>query len=124
MNHFNRQNWGESLRNLEEHPTPLPKCKRCGSQVPPCFLGNWHYESDKFRLGEERRTRRATLKHCFEASQVLIRVNEDPLELAVAFPYLGCTVSYNNSNWASLYKNLQKSWRKWGMVGNLVTKTG
>ena len=32
--HFISQNWGGSIRILEEHPNPLPKCEFCGIQVP------------------------------------------------------------------------------------------
>ena len=108
-NHFNHQNWGDSLQILEDHPTPSPKCKRCGSQVTPWHLGNRHYESYKLWLGEECRIIRTTLQHCFEASWVPISVNTDPLVLVAAFPYLGRTVAYNNSDWASLYQNICKA---------------
>ena len=53
-----------------------------------------------------------------------IGVNSEPLEPATAFPYLGRTVAYNNSNWAALYHNLWKARRRWGVVGKVVTKTG
>ena len=60
-NHFDLQHWGESLWVLYENPIPLPKYKRCGSQVPPWRLDNWHYESNKFQLEEEKRIRWETL---------------------------------------------------------------
>ena len=43
---------------------------------------------------------------------------------AAEFPYLGHTVTYNNSNWAALYQNLWKAQRWWEMVGKVVMKTG
>ena len=46
-NNFNRHNWRDRLRILEEHPTLFPKCERCGSQVPPWCLGNWNYDSNR-----------------------------------------------------------------------------
>ena len=33
---------GGRIRILEEHPNPLPKCKRCGSQVPEARLNIHH----------------------------------------------------------------------------------
>ena len=33
-------------------------------------------------------------------------------------------VTYNNSDWAALYINLWKSWRRWGVVANVLGKTG
>ena len=53
-----------------------------------------------------------------------ISVKSEPLKPAAAFPYLGSTVTYNNSDWAELHKNLRKAWRRWGVVGKVVTKTG
>ena len=38
--------------------------------------------------------------------------------------YLGRKVAYNNSNWAALYQNLHKAWRRWVMVGKVVIKMG
>ena len=55
---------------------------------------------------------------------MLISVNAEPMNLASEFPYLGCTVAYNNSNWVALYQNLSKAWRRWGMMGKVVTNTG
>ena len=109
QNYFVRQYLGDSLRILEDHPTPFPRCERCGRQVPLWRLRNRHYESDKFQIGEKYRIRGATLKHCSEARQVEIRLNTDHLEPVAAFPYLVCTVSYNNINWAALYQNLCKA---------------
>ena len=37
---------------------------------------------------------------------------------------MGRTVAFNNSNWASLYKNLSKAQRWLGVVVKLLTKTG
>ena len=53
-----------------------------------------------------------------------IRVNLDPLEATTAFPYLVRTVTSNNSNQATLYKNLSKDQRRWGMVEKLLGKMG
>ena len=41
-----------------------------------------------------------------------------------AFPYLGRTVAYNNSNWEALYQNLRKDQRRWGMLAKVLTKSG
>ena len=100
------------------------KCETCGSQVPPWHLRNWHYGSGKFRLGEEKRSRQVILQHCFEASQVLISVKLEPIDLVTYFSYLGCTFTYNNSNWVALYQSLWKAQQRWVMVGKVVLKTG
>ena len=41
-----------------------------------------------------------------------------------AFPYLGRMIAYNNSDWAEVYLNLRKSWRRWGMVARVIKRTG
>ena len=48
-------------------------------------------------------------------------MNAEPLDLAVACPDLGRTVTYNNSNWAALYHIIWKKRRWWGVVGKVVT---
>ena len=52
-----------------------------------------------------------------------IRFNLGPLETMAAFPYLGCTVVFNNSDCGSFYENLSKAKRWWGVVAKLLTKT-
>ena len=53
-----------------------------------------------------------------------IRVNLNPLEATITFPYHRRTVAYNNSDWAALYSNLRNSQRRWGMVEKVLGKTG
>ena len=53
-----------------------------------------------------------------------ISVNADPLEPATAFPYLGFTVAFNNSNWAAVYQNIRKARNWWDMVEKLLKSTG
>ena len=64
------------------------------------------------------------MQNCFEASQVSISVNAEPLEPTTEFPYLDHTVYYNNIDWAALYQNLRKARRWWRMVANVVKKMG
>ena len=51
-------------------------------------------------------------------------MNADTLENDVAFPYLGRTVAFNNSNWAYMYQNLWKAWDWWGVVVKVLTRAG
>ena len=115
---------GGSLRILEKHPSPFPKCERCGSQVFIWCLNICHYNLDKCRLGEERWIWQETLQQCFEASRVAISVNSDTRGTAASLPYLGRTVAYNNSDWEALYQNIKKARRQWLMVAKVLTKAG
>ena len=83
-----------------------------------------HYESEKCRLGDEQRRRWENLHNVFEASQVNISVNAEPLEPTADLPYLGRTVAFKNSDWAALYHNLRKSRRRWEVAAKVLTRTG
>ena len=48
----------------------------------------------------------------------------EDLPTSEALPYIGWTITYNNSNWTEVYHNLQKSRRLWGMVTRVLEKTG
>ena len=64
------------------------------------------------------------MQQYFEANQVSIKFNLNPLESDAAFNHLGCTIAYNNSNLVALYQNLGKTMRRWGMVLKVLEKTG
>ena len=51
-----------------------------------------------------------------------IRVNLEPLETMSAFPYLGRTIAFNNSDCVSLYINLKKEKWWWRMMENFLVK--
>ena len=83
-----------------------------------------HYTLEQCSLGRDCLNKKEILQWCFEVSQVSIKLNLNPLESAAAFTYLGRTIAYNNSKWASLYHNMGKARRRWGMVLKLLQKTG
>ena len=87
-------------------------------------LNTRHYVSEKYKQGEERRIRRETLQRCFKAIRVSFQINEETLPLLEAFPYLGRTITYSNSDWSAVYLNLRKSWRRWGVVARVLESTG
>ena len=76
------------------------------------------------RLGQEHRRRKETLQRCLKPNRVAIRVNLDPLEATTAFPYLGFTFTFNNSNWEALYSNFCKAQSQWGVVEIFLGKRG
>ena len=122
--HFNRQNWGDQIMILEDHPNSLPRCERCRIQVPAGRLSNIQSTSEKCKQGEERRLRRENLQRCFEASRVLLYINANTLPPSEASPYLGLTITFNNSNWAAVYLNLRKDRMRWGMIARVLERTG
>ena len=96
---FSIQHWGDSISILEETPNPLPKWERCERQVPAGRLNTCYYTSEKCNQGEERRIRRETLQHCFEAGRVSFQINAEALTPSEDLPYLGRTIAYNSSDW-------------------------
>ena len=53
-----------------------------------------------------------------------IKVNLAPLESTAAFPYLGHTIVYNNSDCKALYHNLGNSSSRWYILLRVMDKTG
>ena len=41
-----------------------------------------------------------------------------------AFPFLVQMMTYNNSDWAAVYLNLNKAWRWWGMIVRVLENMG
>ena len=79
---------------------------------------------EKCRQGEERNLMRDTLQRCFGARRILFQINSETLPPLEAFPYLGRTVAYNNIYWASVYLNLRKFWRRWGIISRVLESMG
>ena len=46
------------------------------------------------------------------------------LDKVNVFCYLGRPLSYNNSDWVALYRNLKKAQAKWGMIARLLVREG
>ena len=75
-------------------------------------------------MGQEQQILQEAFQKCLEANHVVIRVNLNSLESTTFSPYLGRTIMYNNSDWEALYINLRKYQRRWGIVANVMGKTG
>ena len=121
---FRSHHWGDRVKILEEHPNPLPKCKRCGSQLPAGRLNNLHYASEKCKQEQERRLICKTLQQFFESGRVLFHINAEALSPSEAVPYLGRIIVFNKSYWAAVYQNLRKYQNRWGMVARVMERTG
>ena len=64
-----------------------------------------------------------TLPASKKCSRVYLRINGEAIEPINALHYLGHTITYNNSDWEAVYRNLQKAWRYQGMISKMLTKT-
>ena len=54
----------------------------------------------------------------------MFQINAETLPSPEAFPYLGQTIAYSNSNWEAVYLNLRRVWRRWGMIARVLERTG
>ena len=122
--HFNHRHWHDMIHILEEHPAIYPQCPRCGLHVPHTQLNNRHYNTDLCRKGMRRRANREAERTAFEASGVTFMLNNELLEKVDVFRYLGRLLSYNNSDWPTLYYNLKKAQQRWAMVARILVRDG
>ena len=122
--HFNRRHSGDSLLILQERPMLYPHRDRCVQQVALWLPNNRHFNTAVLLAGREQLWRWETLQQCFAAHQVVLNVNMNPFESTAAFSYLGRTVAYNNTDWASSYANFRKAQKRWGVVAKFLIQTG
>ena len=54
----------------------------------------------------------------------MFQINADTLKPSEEFTYLGRKNAYNKSDWTAVNLNLQKTWRRWGMVARVLERTG
>ena len=55
---------------------------------------------------------------------VYFQINAEALPPSEALTYLGRKIFYNNSDWAAVYQNLRKAWRRWEMVVRVLENIG
>jgi hypothetical protein len=72
----------------------------------------------------KRRDRRAAERAAYEATGVVFHLNNVQLEKVDTFRYLGRLLSYNNSDWPTLFYNLKKAQQRWGMVSRVLVRDG
>ena len=54
----------------------------------------------------------------------MLHINADTLPPSEVLLYLGQTITYNNSDWETVYLNLRKARRRWGMIARVLKRTG
>jgi hypothetical protein len=73
--------------NLEEHPTPYPKCELCGFQVP---YGSCSHETTKMcRDGRRKKEQLEAAVRAHWAQAITFKACQSPLEAVNTFKYLG-----------------------------------
>jgi hypothetical protein len=120
--HFNRHHWNDTVHIQEESLAPFPKCPQGGLQTR--LLNTRHYNSQACRDGIARRRQRTAQLQAFEADSVNFHLNAAPLEKVTTYLYLGRILTYNNSDWPTLYRNLRKAQSRWAMIVRVLDKEG
>ena len=122
--HFKARHPGHIVHIVEESPAPFPKCYRCDLQSPPTNLNERHYRSAACQLGRQRKQQRAAMVSAKRAAAVSFTVGQQDLDQADDFCYLGRILLSNNSDWATLYKNIKKARQQWGKLVRVLKQDG
>jgi hypothetical protein len=95
---------------------PLPKCARCGLQMPVEDLSRGHYHTALCQRGWERKCQHEAAVHSQQALECTFCANGEDLERAEVFKYLGRLLSFNDSNNQAMRSNLKKGRGCWAWV--------
>ena len=64
------------------------------------------------------------MQSAYAASQVTFYIDGDPITAVPNYLYLGRQLTYSNSDWLVLYRNLQRAQRVWGMIVRVLRHEG
>ena len=93
--------------------------------VPLGALAGRHLNSDLCRRGAERSQRRLAAEDAALAREVRFSVKGAPLEQVSEFRYLGrLLLSSTDDDWPTIYSNLSKARKRWGVVARVLTREG
>jgi len=99
-------------------------CEVCGTRVTPCALAHGHINSGWCLNTARRKHQRQLIRACHEAEGQQFSVDGVELERVDVFTYLGRPLSYKDSDWPALRKNLTKARQKWAMLSRILERWG
>ena len=114
----------DSICVRQEGNAPLPKCRSCGMHVSPLAINRGHRDNKWCRSGTAQRHKDHLLATRRLAQEMTIRALGSDLEKLPVFKYLGRVMSCSNSDWPTLYKNVQKARAQWGLIARPLIRTG
>jgi hypothetical protein len=118
--HFQNRHPQDSIHILEEHPTPFPKCELCGFQVS---LGSRNHQNTQMcKEGLKRKQQIDAAMQSHRAQAVSFQACNTPLDKVDTFKYLGRYFTSTDSDWPTLYKNLQKARAKWAIIAKVLVR--
>jgi hypothetical protein len=92
--------------------------------VTQLALNRGHTNTAQCLRGAQLQHRRKLQTTIRQANEITIAASGIYLEKTTTFLYLGRILANNNSDWPTVYKNLQKAKTKWAMIARPLVKTG
>jgi hypothetical protein len=94
----------------------LPKCERCGLQMPVDDLNGGHHRTELCKQGWERKWQHAAAVRSQEALGRSFMAYGEELEKVEVFKYLGRLIAYNDTNTQAMQSNLRKARGCWAQI--------
>ena len=122
--HFVSRHPVDSVHIRQEGPRPLPKCTRCGMQLPSGKLTSQHYSSRLCVEGQARRQQREALNQIALANEQEFTIYGEVLQRTATFKYLGRPMSRVDSDWPAMHRNLRRARQKWARASKILGRQG
>ena len=122
--HFQHRHPQHKVWIRNESAYTLPQCHLCALQYGQGTSQAAHEQTQECNRGRNRMARRRALRAASEAYHKNFSVDNVELSNVTSFCYLGRPVTYNDSNWAALYKNLRKARTQWTKLARILVRDG
>ena len=87
-------------------------------------LNSGHTNTALCRKGTELHRKRQQELQLRNVREIYFTIHDQPLQRTDTFKYLGRVLATNNSDWPTVYNNVQKAKLKWALVARPLYKTG
>jgi len=119
--HFAARHLGDTLTITEDGP--FPQCEFCGLSGKR-ILNPKHRTTEKCKKLARHLEKRFTMKKQEVAKRFEFTVNGKKIKTVSKFKYLGRMVTNNDSDDATIMRNLKRARMKWGRLSRLLTVEG
>jgi hypothetical protein len=103
-----------------EGSLPLPKCTRCGPQMPVEDLSRGHHHTGLCQRGWERKCQHEAAVRSKRTLDHMFSVNGEELERVEVFKYLGRRISHDDADNQAMWSNLRKARGCWTWVSRVL----
>ena len=88
--------------------------------VPWRALNGRHHATVQCAKGEERKRRRMAEAELRDSTERAFEAYGKPLEIVLAFKYLGRVMTVGDNNWPAVAGNLSKARKSWGRLSRIL----